>query len=350
MTELNIKYKRSKRVLFPKGEQRVFLERVQSILNLSLEKFAKIAGIHIRSMTDWKREKYLMSLRGLRKLCRKSRISLPKNIEIKDAFWHVNKGGKIGGFAVYKKYGRIGGDPEYRKKRWREWWKKEGKFNKNSIVACLPVNIPQKSARLSEFIGIVLGDGSISSRQVIITLNKIDDKDFINYVRKTIKELFKVNSSMYEREGKKAVNIVVSRTELVKFMLGMGLRIGGKVRQQTGVPDWIKKSKEFSKFCLRGLFDTDGCFYIDRHQCKDKVYYNCAMCFRNRSIPVLLFFKTKLEQLGFHPTRNTKFSISLRREKEIINYFQEIASSNPKHFNKFTQYFKDRYGEVPKSG
>lgn len=124
--------------------------------------------------------------------------------------------------------------------------------------------------------------------------------------------------------------------------------MGSKVKHQVDVPSWVKKSKEFTKLCLRGLFDTDGCFYIDKHHYKDKVYYNCAMNFTNRSIPILLFFRRKLEQLKFHPTRNKKFIISLRREKEIISYFQRIGTSNPKHLNKFKQFFGNKYGEVPK--
>lgn len=130
----------------------------------------------------------------------------------------------------------------------------------------------------------------------------------------------------------------------------MGLCIGSKTRSQVGVPLWIKQSSECAQACLRGFFDTDGCFYIDRHHYKDKVYYNCAMNFTNRSFPILFFFKARLEKLGFHPTHNTRFSVSLRREKEIIKYFQQIGTSNQKHLNKFRHYFKDKNGEVPKSG
>ena len=74
------------------------------------------------------------------------------------------------------------------------------------------------------------------------------------------------------------------------------------------------------------------------------------MNFTNRSLPVLSFFKTKLKQLGFHPTHNTKFSIFLRKENEIIKYFQMIGSSNLKHLYKYKQYFKNKFGGVPKFG
>ena len=85
-----------------------------------------------------------------------------------------------------------------------------------------------------------------------------------------------------------------------------------------------------------------------KHLYKNKQYLNCGMNFTNRSLPILYFFKNKLEKFNFHPTQKTKFSIFLRREKEIIQYFQKIGSSNPKHLKKFKNYFKNKYGEVPK--
>jgi len=343
MAELNIKNKYYKRVVFPKGKQSSFLKKAQAQLGLNSREFARFIGIHIRSMNDWKREKFSVSLPSLKKLCRETKISLPKNIEIKNPFWYANKGARNGGFAVYKKYGRIGGDPEYRKKKWYEWWEKEGKFKKHPIInVCPSIKIPQQSFKLSEFFGIILGDGGITKRQVSITLNRTDDKEFILYVADLFRELFGTEPSVYDRLEQSIVNVVVSRSGLVNFLINMGLKIGGKVRQQVDVPFWIKNSDYFSKACLKGLFDTDGCFYIDKHRYKNKIYFNCGMCFRNYSLPVLLFFKTKLEQLGLHPTHNTKFSICLRRENEIIKYFQIVGSSNPKHLNKFKQYFKNK--------
>lgn len=350
MAVLNIKNsKHYKRVIFPEGQQKDFLREIQTRLGFSLKKLANISGVHVRSMTDWKREKFSMSLPALKRLCQKAKVPLPKNIKIKDPFWYVNKGAKVGGFAVYQKYGRIGGDPEHRKKKWYEWWEREGKFKKHPIInVFLSINIPSKSPKLAEFIGIVLGDGSITPNQVSITLNKFDDRYFIKHVKNLFQELFKFDPSIYERKGENVVSLVVSRSKLVNFLVSVGLKIGGKVRQQVRVPYWIEKSEKFTKSCLRGLFDTDGCFYVDKHYYKGKVYYNCAMNFTNRSLPVLFFFKTKLEQFDFHPTHNTKFSISLRREDEIIQYFQIIGSSNLKHQNKIKEYLKNKSGEVPK--
>lgn len=345
MAKTNRKY--PKRVIFPKEKQMAFIMQLKEHTKAGTKELADIAGVNVRSFVDWQNEKYSLSLTALNKLCKKGGFPLPQDIEIKDPFWYTSNGSSAGGMATYRKYGRIGGDPENRKRRWYEWWEKKGKYQNHPIInAASPVFLPKKSIPLAEFIGILLGDGGITQRQVSITLHKIDDKKFCQYVKNLSQLLFKVNPSVYGREN--ITNLVISRSRLVQYLVKLGLCVGGKVRQQVDVPQWVKTSDSFSKSCLKGLFDTDGCFYIDRHRYKDKVYYNCAMNFTNRSFPILYFFKNKLRQLGFHPTQKTKYSISLRREGEIAKYFKIIGSSNPKHLGKFKQYLKFRYGRVPK--
>lgn len=334
--------------MFPAGEQSKFLDRIQSKLELSSNEISSIVGVHSRTFRDWKREIYSMSLAAAEKLSKKSGIIIPRSIKIKDPFWHAQEAGKLGWSAVIKKYGEFGCNSEYRKLKWREWWEKNGKFNKNEYFLVKNINYPKESDELAEFIGIILGDGGISKRQVSITLNKIDDLEFSFYVKKLFDKLFAVNASVCPRKNASILNIIVSRTKLVNFLCKMGLKIGSKVRQQTGIPKWIKKSESFTKFCMRGLLDTDGCFYIDKHKYKDKIYLNCGINFTNRSLPILNFFKNNLIKFSYHPTQKTKFGIFLRREEEIIKYFEEIGSSNPKHLNKFKEYSNNKFGEVPK--
>ena len=336
------------RAVFKTGEQAIFLNRIKKLLHVGNFDISNIARVSIRTVSDWQRGKYFMPLNVVKKLCEKGKINMPKGIMIRDRYWYTHGGGNAGGMAVYKKYGYIGGDPEYRIKKWHEWWNEKGKFNKTAITATLPIHIPNKSNDLAEFIGIVLGDGGISERQVIITVHKVDDKEYAEYVKNLIKKLFRITPSFYLSKKDNAIDIVVSRSELVKFLINSGLCVGSKVKQQADVPPWIKHSDKFSSACLKGLFDTDGCLYIDRHLINDRSYFNCGMNFTNRSIPLLNFFKLKLEQLGYHPTQKTEFSIFLRREDEILRYFKEIGSGNSKCNNKLEKFLKNKYGEVPK--
>lgn len=335
------------RIKFLRIKPKRFLEEVRNKTGLSFQELANICKVHRRSFSDWKYGQCLMPPHVFRKLIKISGLKPPK-IKILPDYWNNKDSARKGGLARYKKYGTFLGWTKEASRRGglkaAETHRKQG----SRFFVSKPIFLPKYSSRLAEFIGILLGDGGIALKQIAITLNKIDDRDFILYVKNFIQKLFKVNPSIYRRDREAVANITVSRTKLVQFFVNMGLPVGNKVKHQIDVPSWIKKSEKFTRYCLRGLFDTDGCFYVDKHYYKDKTYYNCAINFTNRSLPVLFFFKTKVKQLGFHPTHNAKFSISLRRENEIIRYFQMIGSSNPKHLNKFKEYFKNKHGEVPK--
>lgn len=208
--------------------------------------------------------------------------------------------------------------------------------------------MPRKSFRLAELVGIILGDGGITARQVTVSLHKVDDRSFAEYVALLIKDLFHIPLVIRERRNSNVVTILASRTDLVQYFVDSDLCNGSKVRQQVGVPEWIIQNDKYSVWCVRGLFDTDGCTYIDRHIISGKTYLNIGMNFTNRSLPLLSFFFNTLKKNGYSPTRSTPFAIVLRKEKDIIRYFKHIGTSNKKHQIKFDNYFLTKNGRVPK--
>ena len=110
----------SKRVIFPHGKQRSFILESEKMLGLSDERLAQLLKINNRTLFDWKREKFSMSLKAVKILTGRTNMKTPVGIKIKEPFWYVGRGAKVGGAAVYKKYGQVGGDPDYRKKKWRQ--------------------------------------------------------------------------------------------------------------------------------------------------------------------------------------------------------------------------------------
>lgn len=326
-------------------EIKVFLAQAHKNSALTFAQIAKVVNLHPRTLRDWSRGKYKPKLEVLEKIAKQFKITLPPINRHLDDFWYTVEGGKIGGRKVMEKYGLVNHSQEARIRAAKKAMKTRMESG-DKFYAAKEIIFPKESESFAEFIGIVLGDGGVSSRQVIITLNKKDDKEFSQYVYSLIKSLFGVKAAIIERESTNS--IVISRTKLVDFLKGMGLCIGSKVRQQVDVPEWIKNNFEFRKACARGLLDTDGCFYLDRHRYKDKIYINCALNFTNRSKPLLNFFIDTLNKVGLHPTQTSRYSLALRREEEIIKYFRIIGSSNAKHFRKFTNYCINKYGEVPK--
>lgn len=340
------------RVRFLRVKPENFLEKVQNKTGLTFQELANICKVHRRSFSDWKYGECLMPPFVFRKLVKISGLN-PPVIKILPDYWNIKEAARKGAFARNKIYGNPGTLKGRSKggKTTIQKLRSDPEFAKRiGFLIRKKINYPRKSIKLAESVGILIGDGGIKDYQITVTLNKETDKEYVYYVTRLFKNLFHLNSTITEEKNQNVCEIIISSRNLVEYLIKLGLKKGNKVKQQIDIPDWIKRNEKLTMNCLRGLFDTDGCFYTDRHYYRDKIYYNCAMCFRNRSIPVLLFFKSKLEQIGLHPTRNEKFSISLRIEKEIIEYFQKIGTSNSKHFDKFKQYFKNKYGEVPKSG
>ena len=332
---------KSKRVKFPKGKQRAFLTKAKNRLGLNNKNLAELLKINIRTLTDWKREKFSMSLEAVKLLFKKTQIKTPRKIKILDPFWYTKRGSSAGGIAVYKKYGYVGGDPEIRKRKWCEWWEKEGRFKPHPIInVALSVRKPPKSSDLAEFIGIMLGDGGLSKRQLRITLNYFDDKKYGKFVIKLIKKLFHITPSVYLDLKDSVFDIAVSRSELVKFCAEkLGLKIGNKIKQQIDIPIWIKRNRKFQVACVRGLVDTDGSIFTHTYKVNGKWYRYKKLAFTSRSQPLILSVYRILRRIGLNPRLAQKGrDVRLDSIEDMKKYFNIINSHNPKHLKRYKNY------------
>ncbi|MFH1401493.1 MAG: hypothetical protein ABIG40_00835 [Parcubacteria group bacterium] len=325
----------SKRVVFLKGKQRIFLNSV--IDQIPIVKIAEICDRSQRTVRDWRREKFLMDFAGLNKICKKLNIPLPSEIKLKDKYWYTANGSSAGGTAVYKKYRKIGGDPEYRKKKWYEWWEKEGRYKKHPIIGVTkPIKKAIFSKGLSEFVGIVLGDGGITRSQVTITLHSKDDREYSKFVINLIKKLFEVPVCISYDKKSSAVDLIVSRVELVRFCVQkLGLKQGNKIKQQVGVPLWIRRNSQYSIACLRGLIDTDGCLFSHRYKVNGKFYNYKKISFTSYSDPLRQSVFNILKNNGFHPRFAQRKDVRLDRLNDVKRYFRYIGSNNPKYLKRY---------------
>jgi len=326
-----------KRVVFPFQKQQEFLVLAKKKLGFSWPLFADKIAVNKRTLNDWQRERYTLPFGVLKKICTLANLKTPINIEIREPFWSTKKAAQIAGKLVYKKYGRVGGDPEYRKKKWREWWKEEGKYKKHPIInVSKSIEKPHFSKELAEFVGIMMGDGGITRYQIKVSLNREDDKEYGYFVENLIKKLFSVPVARHYRKDSLEMNLVVSRIELVKFCnRKLGLKIGNKLEQKLDIPRWIKNNIEYQKSCLRGLIDTDGCLFYERHKIKNKVYSYRRLNFTSYSsvLRSSVFFLFK--KLNMSPKIRNNRSVQIENKDEINQYFAIIGTHNPKHERRF---------------
>ena len=323
----------SKRASFPVGEQKQFLDAV--LEKISLQEAAKICGLSERTIRDWRREKFSMDSDAFDILSRKTKMLFPTNVELKERYWYTTKGGHAGGKAIVAKYGRVGGEPENRKKKWFEWWAREGQYKPNSILVSKKIREPAYSEKLAELVGILLGDGGISDYQVTVTLHAVDDKEYGDFVTTLIKELFEVPVGIHRSKRAAVFNYVVSRTGLVLFLEKIGLKRGNKVKHQVDIPDWIKRNREYSIACVRGLVDTDGCVFTHRYKVKGKPYAYKKLLFTSRSEPLRQSVFSILQNLGIRVRLDNGYDARIDSKEHMEKYFQIVGSHNPKHLKRY---------------
>jgi len=323
----------NQQAVFPLGKQRAFIEATEK--KLSVPDMARLCACSTRTIRDWRREKFAIQLACLHTLCKKIKKPVPRNLRIRNRYRHVRKAGKKGAIAVMAKYGRVPVNETRRRKRWFEWWNSEGKFKPLSLFRPFSILKPKKSVELAEFIGIMMGDGGISKRQVKITLHHIDDLPYSRFVVRLMEKLFGVKPSVRHVEEDSVNNIVVSRTALVAYLHSLGLPVGNKVKQNFDMPDWIKENRPYAIACLRGLVDTDGCIFCHRYRVNGKWYGYKKLSFTAYSKPLLLTVARLMKEIGLHPRIVPWRDVRLDSIADMKLYFTIVGSHNPKHLSRY---------------
>jgi len=218
------------------------------------------------------------------------------------------------------------------------------KKNPTGFVLLRHISFPRESVELAELFGILAGDGHINEYQVSMTTNSETDLEHALFVKSLFEKLFKIPVSFSLRKNQKACTVFISSKEAARFLVEKGACKGNKILGNIHMPEWIKTKKSYRLAFTRGLMDTDGCVYTDKHKIKGREYKNLGMAFANRSLPLLADFKVTLESLGLRPTQKSQYRLFLRREKDIQGYFAAVGSSNPKHLQKVTKYFSQKGG------
>lgn len=190
---------------------------------------------------------------------------------------------------------------------------------------------------LAEFIGILLGDGSIIEGHVRIYNNNKTDRNYAYFIKKVITKLFKITSTITVRD-KNTIIVTASSKSLVLFLMDCGMKVGNKMLNGADVPEWILKDNEFVKSCLRGLMDTDGGIYFHNHTTKGIRYRHMGLCFTSHS-KVLL---NSVHKMFLRFNLNCKIAggrhIFIYDRKEVAKYMQIVGSHNSKHIDRFRSY------------
>jgi hypothetical protein len=330
-----------KHLKFTDGKQKIFINKIIKISNLSVKTIATFVNISPRNFRDWRNEKLSISSKAALLLSSKFKVKLPEPMSVMETRWikHKSDIGRKGGLVYKSKYG----NPSTIEGRRKGGSKTLSILRQKGIIP--PISIfkkPRYSKRLAEFIGVMLGDGSIGNKQISITLNSIKDLEYSHYVARLCDQLFGKNPKIRKRKNANALEIYLSGINLIKILVEFGLVPGNKVKHQVDVPAWIKTRNEYKLMCLRGLMDTDGGIFIHRYKVNGRKYFYKKICFTNYSSNLLNFVFNTLNELGFTPKIKDKVvnkKVWLYNSHEVERYLSLVKSSNIR-LNRF------KYGGV----
>ena len=233
--------------------------------------------------------------------------------------WGRSIGGKRGIKSLENKY-------HDKIKKWRKLAIKKA-LSKSNLKK---IKIPEVNEKLAEFIGIYLGDGTMTPYQLRIVGDSRYDKLYFNYISNLIFHLFGLKTSIIMHKNTNTSLLVVYSKNLCDFLnKKFRLKPGDKIRNENIIPKGVLNNKNLSIACLRGLVDTDGS--VSRRGREGSQF---CIQFTSHNKKLLEQVKVIGNNLKFF-TFNSETGSGTNKWKNIINYFKIVGSSNPKHIIRF---------------
>lgn len=189
----------------------------------------------------------------------------------------------------------------------------------------------EMNSELGEIFGILNGDGHISktTHEISVVGNKLEE-EYANYVQVLFKRNFKLEFTKCFNENSfkvRAYSKKLTKELNDKYGLPLGKKLG-----QLKIPEIVYKNKQWLYAYIRGLFDTDGGFFIRRKK-EGMLHITSA------DPKYLKEVAAALVSIGF--------AIYLGREKVIIydkksiyKFFEKIKPANTKHLKKYKEFLK----------
>ena len=199
--------------------------------------------------------------------------------------------------------------------------KKEWNFSKWQGNRKINYVEPEKNETLAELIGIILGDGNLYKHFRTDNLRIIcnsQDKFYIQHIVKLIKSIFKKEPSVIKRKNENTVVISLYQCAIIRRL---SLPAGNKITNNVGIPSWVFLNKKYMVQCLKGLFETDGCFQEDKNNYTQYIELknNCKKL-REDAYKILL-------KLGFTPQFGKNY-VRLAKRSEVYKFKDLIDFRN----------------------
>ena len=209
-----------------------------------------------------------------------------------------------------------------------------------------PFVIDINDSRFLEIYGILLGDGWLSNLNyrgkdiwlVGISGDKRLDKEFYFYLKKNILNLFQRRAYIKIRKNNNSMEINFGHKMLIKALNEeLNFPIGVKNNLEIDKKIMVL-SYEKLKYVIRGIFDTDGSFYLDKTS-SGNPYPVISIEMKERKLikqlyGILLNHGFKVSHRLGHDKKEGSDRITLKGRIQLEKWMKEIGSSNLRHLNK----------------
>ncbi len=202
-----------------------------------------------------------------------------------------------------------------------------------------------KDPKLAEFVGILLGDGSLGiyecksngkiklQYRVKVTLNSIDDKEYVQYVERLIFQLFGLMPIKKFKKNEKVCELLIFRKDILSFLIQkVGLRLAPKWKRAIIPSRYLGSRLELN--VLRGYFDTDGSVVITKNN--GILYPRLEMKVSPSPMQkqIIKILERRKFRFGVYSIGKGKVRIQLNGISQLRKWIKEIGFKNPKHLKK----------------
>ncbi len=205
-------------------------------------------------------------------------------------------------------------------------------------------SIDAESTEFLELYGALLGDGWLSTLHYPNKQKKhiwmagisghttLDEKYHL-YLKELIKKTLGREAVIKCKKDSNGRELLIYHKQFILFMnkkFGFPVGLKNNLHIESGVAENWKKMKPI----MRGIFDTDGCFYLDK--APNNKPYPC--------ISITMYSPLLLKQILVQLLKNNfkayiyKNKLLLKGSIQINKWMTEIGSSNPKHFIKYQRW------------
>jgi len=182
-----------------------------------------------------------------------------------------------------------------------------------------PLSLAGNDEELAYLVGVYLGDGSLvqSSRTELLDI-ACDSKyeELIERFANLVTQVFGKLAVIYNDQASNCVHIRLYGRGISSIL---GFEPGPKHGRDLRIPAWIKENEILSRWCLRGLFETDG--YVHRRRGRDR---SIVVGFSNTNEALLDEVQQLLYNLGYATFRRNNTSVDCWQFDEAIRFIADI--------------------------